>query len=31
MVASFVEQDILSAEEVSQLQAILDQAGRIKE
>ena len=31
MVASFVEQDMLSAEEVAQLRAILDQAGQVKE
>ena len=31
MVASFVEQDMLTAEEVTQLKAILDQAGQAKE
>ena len=31
MVASFVEQDMLSAEEVAQLRLILDQAGQAKE
>ena len=30
MVASFVEQDMLSAEEVAQLKTILDQAGQAK-
>lgn len=31
MVASFVEQDMLTAEEVAQLRLILDQAGQAKE